>query len=172
MFAGKKSAQIREILISESAWEEMTCLFAPSLAMLIEGDFYDGVRDILPGNQLGIKKGVVNIFRWVQSKAEYQNVLQHCSLTLGEKKYPDWLVKKKQLEIRMYFTDITNVNDSWTRGTTIDHDGYGAAFEKIYDSLSDEPMPGYPIMANDTDDYKASRDRFNKSYYDFNLRLS
>ncbi|HCN9218472.1 TPA: hypothetical protein N6715_004865, partial [Escherichia coli] len=30
--AGKKSAQIREILISESAWEEMTCLFAPSLS--------------------------------------------------------------------------------------------------------------------------------------------
>ncbi|RZY63812.1 DUF1471 domain-containing protein, partial [Escherichia coli] len=26
------SAQIREILINESAWEEMTCLFAPSLA--------------------------------------------------------------------------------------------------------------------------------------------
>ncbi|EFO2477059.1 hypothetical protein DRD00_24200 [Escherichia coli] len=34
MFAGKKSAQIREILISESAWEEMTCLFAPSLTRL------------------------------------------------------------------------------------------------------------------------------------------
>ncbi len=34
MFAGKKSAQIREILISESAWEEMTCLFAPSLAII------------------------------------------------------------------------------------------------------------------------------------------
>ncbi len=32
MFAGKKSAQIRVLLISESAWEEMTCLFAPSLA--------------------------------------------------------------------------------------------------------------------------------------------
>jgi len=32
VFAGKKSAQIREILISESAWEEMTCLFAPSSA--------------------------------------------------------------------------------------------------------------------------------------------
>ncbi|MXD37810.1 DUF1471 domain-containing protein, partial [Escherichia coli] len=27
-----KSAQIREILINESAWEEMTCLFAPSFA--------------------------------------------------------------------------------------------------------------------------------------------
>nr|WPB11759.1 hypothetical protein pVet7_000042 [Escherichia coli] len=35
MFAGKKSAQIREILINESAWEEMTCLFAPSLASSI-----------------------------------------------------------------------------------------------------------------------------------------
>ena len=35
MFAGKKSAQIREILISESAWEEMTCLFAPSLAKFL-----------------------------------------------------------------------------------------------------------------------------------------
>nr|WP_197971209.1 hypothetical protein [Citrobacter freundii] len=34
MFAGKKSAQIREILISESAWEEMTCLFAPSLDII------------------------------------------------------------------------------------------------------------------------------------------
>lgn len=34
MFAGKKSAQIREILISESAWEEMTCLFAPSLTTI------------------------------------------------------------------------------------------------------------------------------------------
>ncbi|MEG7370940.1 hypothetical protein V6E14_24300, partial [Serratia marcescens] len=32
-FAGKKSAQIREILISESAWEEMTCLFALSLGL-------------------------------------------------------------------------------------------------------------------------------------------
>ncbi|MCM7187577.1 hypothetical protein M8N57_22355, partial [Enterobacter kobei] len=31
------SAQIREILISESAWEEMTCLFAPSL---VENDYY------------------------------------------------------------------------------------------------------------------------------------
>jgi hypothetical protein len=31
---GKKSAQIREILISESAWEEMTCLFAPSKGSL------------------------------------------------------------------------------------------------------------------------------------------
>ncbi len=44
MFAGKKSAQIREILISESAWEEMTCLFAPSLRDqdLDNGSLYGG----------------------------------------------------------------------------------------------------------------------------------
>ncbi|KAB1776978.1 IS3 family transposase [Klebsiella pneumoniae] len=36
MFAGKKSAQIREILINESAWEEMTCLFALSLRKAVE----------------------------------------------------------------------------------------------------------------------------------------
>ncbi|MDU7960041.1 MAG: hypothetical protein E7J40_17780, partial [Escherichia coli] len=34
VFAGKKSAQIREILINESAWEEMTCLFAPSTILI------------------------------------------------------------------------------------------------------------------------------------------
>ncbi|EEU9347405.1 hypothetical protein FWY22_23170 [Escherichia coli] len=39
MFAGKKSAQIREILISESAWEEMTCLFAPSLIVILQVSF-------------------------------------------------------------------------------------------------------------------------------------
>ncbi|EGR71275.1 hypothetical protein HUSEC_26466, partial [Escherichia coli O104:H4 str. LB226692] len=32
----EKSAQIREILISESTWEEMTCLFAPSLVVAKE----------------------------------------------------------------------------------------------------------------------------------------
>ena len=37
MFAGKKSAQIREILISESTREEMTCLFAPSPVLLFTG---------------------------------------------------------------------------------------------------------------------------------------
>ena len=52
MFAGKKSAQIREILISESAWEEMTCLFAPSLDKNvffppeITHNFYDIENDI------------------------------------------------------------------------------------------------------------------------------
>jgi hypothetical protein len=40
VFAGKKSAQIREILISESAWEEMTCLTAPSLAYIHHNNDY------------------------------------------------------------------------------------------------------------------------------------
>ncbi|MGF8838267.1 hypothetical protein AAGN38_21155, partial [Klebsiella pneumoniae] len=41
------SAQIREILISESAWEEMTCLFAPSLS-LINGDNERTIVDHAP----------------------------------------------------------------------------------------------------------------------------
>ena len=47
MFAGKKSAQIREILISESAWEEMTCLFAPSLSRLMDlsKGWYSGIYE-------------------------------------------------------------------------------------------------------------------------------
>lgn len=44
MFAGKKSAQIREILISESAWEEMTCLFAPSLVSCSASIVYETER--------------------------------------------------------------------------------------------------------------------------------
>ncbi|MGQ5749507.1 hypothetical protein ACUNI5_19430, partial [Serratia sp. IR-2025] len=48
----KKSAQIREILISESAWEEMTCLFAPSLTLqhrdYLAGDFQ---RPCFPPNR-------------------------------------------------------------------------------------------------------------------------
>ncbi|ELA2982498.1 hypothetical protein RFJ32_005412 [Klebsiella pneumoniae] len=51
MFAGKKSAQIREILISESAWEEMTCLFAPSLIKSYGNEktkiFLRGVNEVL-----------------------------------------------------------------------------------------------------------------------------
>lgn len=46
MFAGKKSAQIREILISESAWEEMTCLFAPSLRKCTSRDTLEKVIEI------------------------------------------------------------------------------------------------------------------------------
>ena len=51
MFAGKKSAQIREILISESAWEEMTCLFAPSVAFLHSEDSYSAIVAQLPEKQ-------------------------------------------------------------------------------------------------------------------------
>jgi hypothetical protein len=44
---GKKSAQIREILISESAWEEMTCLFAPSLILVFRLVIGEQMIDVL-----------------------------------------------------------------------------------------------------------------------------
>ncbi|QIQ38449.1 hypothetical protein E8Q43_16910 [Klebsiella pneumoniae subsp. pneumoniae] len=57
MFAGKKSAQIREILISESAWEEMTCLFAPSLEQSVwAGDKTVSNRVIKGESQLAITR--------------------------------------------------------------------------------------------------------------------
>ena len=73
MFAGKKSAQIREILISESAWEEMTCLFAPSLAkwtshanQILSPQVYDelirGKKGVASVDELGLKsyqKGLI-----------------------------------------------------------------------------------------------------------------
>ena len=59
MFAGKKSAQIREILISESAWEEMTCLFAPSLGlrMVAEGVEYGYQQQWLRKNNVDYLQG-------------------------------------------------------------------------------------------------------------------
>ncbi|EAP5775134.1 hypothetical protein EHW36_24995 [Salmonella enterica] len=58
MFAGKKSAQIREILISESAWEEMTCLFAPSLTLFACNQF-SLVPYCYPAIQRGFQSGVL-----------------------------------------------------------------------------------------------------------------
>ncbi|MCP5898777.1 LuxR C-terminal-related transcriptional regulator, partial [Klebsiella pneumoniae] len=54
-----KSAQIREILISESAWEEMTCLFAPSLT-LTKSQLYiiDAIRTGMNNQQIAQKLGI------------------------------------------------------------------------------------------------------------------
>ncbi|ESE88883.1 hypothetical protein SEEW9607_23150 [Salmonella enterica subsp. enterica serovar Worthington str. ATCC 9607] len=56
MFAGKKSAQIREILISESAWEEMTCLFAPSLN--------NGIKKVFGAVETSVRAGLRSYFRY------------------------------------------------------------------------------------------------------------
>ncbi len=60
MFAGKKSAQIREILISESAWEEMTCLFAPSL--IAEGQMNKEIARSLAISAETVKWHIKNIY--------------------------------------------------------------------------------------------------------------
>ncbi|MCS4378944.1 hypothetical protein MU434_31525, partial [Klebsiella quasipneumoniae subsp. similipneumoniae] len=58
MFAGKKSAQIREILISESAWEEMTCLFAPSLDTTPQMAYEDISRSLTELQPITFQSGV------------------------------------------------------------------------------------------------------------------
>ncbi|MDU6061063.1 MAG: hypothetical protein E6661_22640, partial [Enterobacter sp.] len=63
VFAGKKSAQIREILISESAWEEMTCLFAPSLAVRDCG-IYSNFFSSSAMRNIGNKSFSIYLFHW------------------------------------------------------------------------------------------------------------
>ncbi|MGT7608308.1 hypothetical protein ACRWYJ_23370, partial [Escherichia coli] len=66
VFAGKKSAQIREILISESAWEEMTCLFAPSLInptislMMLIVESSSSIFALLLDKAIGLSKACCN----------------------------------------------------------------------------------------------------------------
>ncbi len=64
MFAGKKSAQIREILISESAWEEMTCLFAPSLVIMSYTMLIKGM--IMKALKIGLV-GIVVIYLFINA---------------------------------------------------------------------------------------------------------
>ena len=74
MFAGKKSAQIREILISESAWEEMTCLFAPSLRAktiaLYKSTVIKHMRDAFPG----IPVEDIPVRLWVERFTEEEKI--------------------------------------------------------------------------------------------------
>ncbi|MDF1897161.1 hypothetical protein [Rahnella contaminans] len=132
------------------------------LAMLTEEDFVDALTDIWEGNRLSLKQGVMNILRWVQSKSEYENVLQHCSLNLGEKKYSDWKIKHKQLAIRMYFGDTSTID---LGKVTMISDGFGETFEALYPSLSDLPMAGFPFVPNDSIDYTLVKDSINRDYY-------
>ncbi|MFV1239402.1 hypothetical protein QML18_17535, partial [Klebsiella pneumoniae] len=58
-----KSAQIREILISESAWEEMTCLFAPS-----QGDIDKALKLMNEAERLGSKSARSTFISSVKGK--------------------------------------------------------------------------------------------------------
>ena len=96
MFAGKKSAQIREILISESAWEEMTCLFAPSLEQgLLTGTI---TRDYVPGGARANKvwfqrenmlKVIDMLEQWQPLCARYQCTIPTLALA--------WILKQSDL---------------------------------------------------------------------------
>ncbi|MCQ7061182.1 glycogen/starch/alpha-glucan phosphorylase, partial [Escherichia coli] len=63
------SAQIREILISESAWEEMTCLFAPSLTQIGTGMFSPQE----PGRYQNILDSLINFGDHYQVLADYRS---------------------------------------------------------------------------------------------------
>lgn len=137
------------------------------LAILTEEDTIDAIFDIVSGDRLDIKKGVMNIVRWIQSRSEYENVMQHCSLTLGERKYPDWKVKSSRIAAMMYYGEIFTIEGEYI-GDSVGNE-YGESFEKIYPSLSKTPMNGYPLLANDSHDYLLAKNTSNNGYYSTEL---
>ncbi|MGY5367976.1 hypothetical protein ACXGQP_11565 [Enterobacter oligotrophicus] len=167
MYVSEKNSR-QDFIKIISADEEMCRFTTPEvkgymLAILTEGDSIDAIIDVITKERLDIKKGVMNIVRWVQSKAEYENIMQHCSLTLGERKYPDWRVKHSRIAVMMYGGEMFT-----TKGEYVGDDQgneYGEIFEQIYLSLSDRPMAGYPLLANDSHDYVLARNGINNSYY-------
>ncbi|MCM2147684.1 S-type Pyocin family protein [Klebsiella pneumoniae] len=119
MFAGKKSAQIREILISESAWEEMTCLFAPSL------------EDLYPDEG---SKYIDKMVDKVASVAIPIAVHQKCSETYGGRNNrkveteSGEMITKKELDAR----DLeAAVNANWDANAECLKNEYGMSNEKI-----------------------------------------
>ncbi|MDK8024974.1 hypothetical protein QP699_30060, partial [Klebsiella michiganensis] len=68
------SAQIREILISESAWEEMTCLFAPSL----ESNIWIWQKGAIE-NHLGLTEKSESAWAEFKSNAEAQPLSDICT---------------------------------------------------------------------------------------------
>ncbi|MDA6127696.1 hypothetical protein OSK38_08940, partial [Escherichia coli] len=63
------SAQIREILISESAWEEMTCLFAPSLEKLYTEVLYSRDPNLTRAKNFSLlQEAVVNLDKAIEGK--------------------------------------------------------------------------------------------------------
>ncbi|MBB0753244.1 hypothetical protein G7N23_18720 [Escherichia coli] len=75
MFAGKKSAQIREILINESAWEDMTCLFAPSLG-IVPTELYNLHRDFLKLKEIKLEQPLPAVKLYISyNKASLNNLV-------------------------------------------------------------------------------------------------
>ena len=130
---------------------------------MTERDSIDAIIDVINANAIDIKQGIMNILRWVQSQAEFENVFQHCSLTLGERKYPDWKGKMTEIAGTMYFGEVFNLKGEYLGDGKGNH--YGGDFEKLYNSLSRSPMCGFPVMDNGSDDYQVAKDSINRRYY-------
>ncbi len=107
MFAGKKSAQIREILISESAWEEMTCLFAPSTEerrrLLMEIIFH---KCEFVGEMAVVQQAQRNLC--LESYDRIEQTLKHC---IEAKMLPaDLMTRRAAIIMRGY---ISGLMENW-----------------------------------------------------------
>ncbi|MGT5265239.1 hypothetical protein ACRWC5_20940, partial [Escherichia coli] len=116
VFAGKKSAQIREILISESTWEEMTCLFAPSLIHVLESTVTEERRRLLMeiifhkcefvGEMAVVQQAQRNLC--LESYDRIEQTLKHC---IEAKMLPaDLMTRRAAIIMRGY---ISGLMENW-----------------------------------------------------------
>ncbi|EPF6062577.1 hypothetical protein R4Q63_000218 [Enterobacter cloacae] len=130
-----------------------------AIAALIEKNFWDEVAS--PASHQGEaceggttfasrKRAILAVLRWVQSKREYENIMQHLSTTIGEK--ADWKVNEARVitflaageQPREYGYDASFIPGAQKVIITPSH--YAENFHALYTHLPDAPAvsPGHP----------------------------
>ncbi|MGG6176183.1 hypothetical protein ACQV2C_10975 [Pantoea allii] len=130
-----------------------------AIASLIERNFWDEVAS--PASHQGEtceagttfasrKRAILAVLRWVQSKREYENIMQHLSKIIGEK--GDWKANESRViaflaqgeQPREYGYDASFIPGAQKITITPSH--YAENLQAIYTHLPDAPAvsPGHP----------------------------
>ncbi|MGM0951412.1 MAG: hypothetical protein ACQEW7_00385 [Pseudomonadota bacterium] len=97
------------------------------------------------------KIAVMRIFTWVQSQAEFDNVMQRVIPTIGD----PIISKEEGKEQVQAFLDVGEVNIPVISWFYTDFDG---SLERFYQQLRPRASKGTPIVRNDMEDYLAQDD--------------
>lgn len=92
------------------------------------------------GSYSGRKMAILNCFRWVQSKRDYENVLQHLSLIPGKNKTTDWRANEAKVIAFLQQGELASTNrNPQHEGVYIANynSTYALSFKTLYDSLPD-----------------------------------
>ena len=97
------------------------------------------------------KIAVMRIFTWVQSQAEFDNVMQRVIPTIGD----PIISKEEGKEQVQAFLDVGEINIPVISWFYTDFDG---SLERFYQQLRPKASSGTPIVRNDMTDYLAQHD--------------